>query len=46
MKTNHWEKSKESITMETHDFSPEVHVLAGTLVPVASTNNWTLVPGA
>jgi hypothetical protein len=23
--------------METHDFSPEVHVLAGTLVPVVST---------
>jgi hypothetical protein len=33
MKTNHQEKSKESITMETHDFSPEVHVLAGTLRP-------------
>jgi hypothetical protein len=25
---------------ETHDFSPEVHVLAGTLVPVVSTNTW------
>jgi hypothetical protein len=33
MKTNHREKSKESITVETHDFSPEVHVLAGTLRP-------------
>jgi hypothetical protein len=27
------EKSKESITMEIHDFSLEVHVLAGTLRP-------------
>jgi hypothetical protein len=26
--------------METHDFSPEVHVLAGTLVPVVLTNTW------
>jgi hypothetical protein len=25
---------------ETNDFSPEVHVLAGTLVPVVSTNTW------
>jgi hypothetical protein len=33
MKTNHWEKSKESITVEAHDFSPEVHVLADTLRP-------------
>jgi hypothetical protein len=33
MKTNHQKKSKESITVETHDFSPEVHVLAGTLRP-------------
>jgi hypothetical protein len=40
MKTNHREKSKESITMEIHDFSPEVHVLIGTLVPVVSTNTW------
>jgi hypothetical protein len=24
--------------METHDFSPEVHMLAGTLVLVVSTN--------
>jgi hypothetical protein len=32
MKTNHLEKSKESITMETHDFSPKVHVLAGMLL--------------
>jgi hypothetical protein len=40
MKTNHQEKSNESITMETHDFSPEVYVLAGTLVPVVLTNTW------
>jgi hypothetical protein len=33
MKTDHREKSKESITMETQDISPEVHVLAGTLRP-------------
>jgi hypothetical protein len=26
--------------METHDFSPEINVLAGMLVPVVSTNNW------
>ena len=25
---------------KTHDFSPEVHVFAGTLVPVVSTNTW------
>jgi hypothetical protein len=37
MNTYHWEKSNESITMETHDFSPEVHVLAGMLVFVVST---------
>jgi hypothetical protein len=23
-----------------HDFSPEVHMLVGTLVPVVSTNTW------
>jgi hypothetical protein len=40
MNTNHWEKSKESITMETHDFYPEVYVLADTLVPIVSTNTW------
>ena len=28
------------ITQETQDFSPEVHMLAGTLVPVVSTNTW------
>jgi hypothetical protein len=33
MKTNHQEKSKKSITMEAHDFSPEVHMLTGTLRP-------------
>jgi hypothetical protein len=33
MKTNHREKSKKSITKVTHNFSPEVHVLAGTLRP-------------
>ena len=27
---------------ETHDFSPEVHVLAGMLVPIVSTNTWWL----
>jgi hypothetical protein len=26
--------------METHDFSPKVHVLASMLVPVVSTNTW------
>ena len=25
---------------ETHDFSTEVHMLAGMLVPVVSTNTW------
>ena len=25
---------------ETTNFSPEVHVLAGTLVPIVSTNTW------
>jgi hypothetical protein len=35
MKTNHWEKSNR-----TQDFSPEVHVLAGMLVPIVSTNTW------
>jgi hypothetical protein len=40
MKTNHREKSNESITMETHDFSPEVHVLGGTLVSIVLTNTW------
>jgi hypothetical protein len=35
MMTNHWEKSNH-----TQDFSPVVHVLAGTLVPVVSTNAW------
>ena len=25
---------------ETTNFSPKVHVLAGTLVPVVSTNTW------
>jgi hypothetical protein len=33
MKTNHWDKSKKSITKVTHNFSLEVHVLAGTLHP-------------
>jgi hypothetical protein len=33
MKTNHREKSKKSNTKVTHNFSPEVHVLAGTLRP-------------
>ena len=28
------------ITQETQDFSPEVYMLAGTLVPVVSTNTW------
>jgi hypothetical protein len=31
MKTNHQEKSKKSITKVTHNFSPEVHMLADTL---------------
>jgi hypothetical protein len=25
---------------ETHNFSPDVHVLAGTVVPVVSINTW------
>jgi hypothetical protein len=33
MKTNHREKSKKSITKVTHNFSPEVHMLAVTLRP-------------
>ena len=35
--TNHRENIK---WQETTDFSPEVHVLASTLVPVVSTNTW------
>ena len=31
---------RNPITQETQDFSPEVHVLAGTLVPIVSTNTW------
>jgi hypothetical protein len=31
---------RNPITQETQDFSPKVHVLAGTLVPVVSTNTW------
>ena len=31
---------RNPITQETHEFSPEVHMLAGTLVPVVSTNTW------
>jgi hypothetical protein len=31
---------RNPITQETHDFSPEVHVLTGALVPVVSTNTW------
>jgi hypothetical protein len=39
MNTNeHWEEANGD--NETHDFSPEVHVLAGTLVPIVSTNTW------
>ena len=33
MKSNHHEKSNKSITIERHDFTPEVHVLAGMLRP-------------
>jgi hypothetical protein len=40
MNTNHRKKSNESITMETNDFSPEVHVLAGTLIPIVLTDTW------
>jgi hypothetical protein len=28
------------ITQETQEFSPKVHVLVGTLVPIVSTNTW------
>ena len=28
------------ITQETQEFSPEVHMLAGMLVPIVSTNTW------
>ena len=31
---------RNPITKETQDFSPEAHVLAGTLVPIMSTNTW------
>jgi hypothetical protein len=31
---------RNPITQETQYFSPKVHVLAGTLVPVVSTNTW------
>jgi hypothetical protein len=31
---------RNPITQETQDFSPKVHVLAGTLVPIVSTNTW------
>jgi hypothetical protein len=34
---NHQEKANHKMT---HDFSPEVHVLTSTLVPVVSTNTW------
>ena len=34
---NHWENTKGQ---DTTNFSPEVHVLAGTLVPIVSTNTW------
>jgi hypothetical protein len=37
---NHREKSNHKMT---HDFSTEVHMLAGTLVPVVSTNCWYLL---
>jgi hypothetical protein len=35
MMTNHREKSNHA-----QDFSPEVYVFAGTLIPVVSTNTW------
>jgi hypothetical protein len=31
---------RNTITQEIHDFSSEVHMLAGTLVPIVSTNIW------
>ena len=31
---------RNPIAQGTHDFSPEVHVLTGTLVLVVSTNTW------
>jgi hypothetical protein len=31
---------RNPITQETQDFSFEIHVLAGTLVPIVSTNAW------
>jgi hypothetical protein len=34
---NHREKANHNLTQ---GFSPEVHVLAGTLAPVVSTNTW------
>jgi hypothetical protein len=36
MKTNHWKTIKSQD--EDNDFSPKVHVLADTLVPIVSTN--------
>jgi len=38
MESNHGDKSNETTTIETHDFSLEVHVLASTLVTIVSTN--------
>jgi len=40
MKSNHRDKSNETNIMETQDFSLEVHVLAGMVVSVVSTNTW------
>jgi hypothetical protein len=31
---------RNPITRKTHDFSPKVYVLAGTLVPIVSINTW------
>jgi hypothetical protein len=31
---------RNPITQEAQNFSSEVHVLAGTLVPIVSTNTW------
>jgi len=36
--TNQSMEEYQTITIETYDFSPEVHVFAGMLVPIMSTN--------
>jgi hypothetical protein len=37
---NQHNMNTRTISMARDDFSPEIHVLAGTPVPVVSTNTW------